>query len=85
MNGAPGVTIGGTAQGAGNVISANSQSGVSIQGPAATGIVIQGNLIGTDNIGSSALGNGAYGVFLSATAGVLIGGTGDRRGQHHFG
>jgi Ca2+-binding RTX toxin-like protein len=76
VNGAPGVTIGGAAQGAGNVISANFQSGVSIQGPAATGIVIQGNMIGTDNIGSSSLGNGVYGVFLGGTVGVLIGGTG---------
>ena len=37
VNDAPGTTIGGTAQGAGNVISANAQSGVSIQGTAATG------------------------------------------------
>ena len=33
---APGTTIGGTAQGAGNVISANAQAGVSIQGAAAS-------------------------------------------------
>ena len=45
---ASGVTIGGTAQGAGNVISANAQAGVSITGTATTGVVILGNRIGTD-------------------------------------
>jgi len=36
---ASGVTIGGTSQGARNVISANAQAGVSISGTAATGVV----------------------------------------------
>ncbi len=75
VNASSGVTIGGAAPGAGNVISANLQSGLSIQGAGATGVVLQGNMIGTDKTGSSALGNGAYGVILSGTAGILVGGT----------
>ncbi len=48
-------TIGGTAAGAGNVISGNSE-GIVIQG-AATGNQIQGNLIGTNPAGASAVPN----------------------------
>ena len=72
---ASGVTIGGTAQGAGNVISANAQAGVSIAGTATTGVVILGNRIGTDYTGTAALGNGTFGVLVSGTPGVTIGGT----------
>ena len=61
---ASGVTIGGTAQGAGNVISANAQAGVSIAGTATTGVVILGNRIGTDYTGTAALGNGTFGVLV---------------------
>ena len=74
VNGAQGVTIGGTVQSAGNVISGNTQSGLSIQG-AATGVAVVGNLIGTDKAASFALGNGSFGVLVSGTPGVTIGGT----------
>ena len=70
-----GVTIGGAAQGVGNVISANAQAGVSIAGTATTGVLILGNRIGTDYTGTSALGNGTFGVLVSGTPGVTIGGT----------
>src|SRR5262249_17799157 len=43
-------TIGGTAAGAGNIISGNRNDGVLVMG---LGIVIQGNYIGTDVSGSS--------------------------------
>ncbi len=76
VNGAPGTTIGGTAQAAGNVISANVQAGVSIQGSASTGIAILGNFIGTDDTGTSALGNGTFGVVVGDPPGITIGGTG---------
>ena len=67
---ASGVTIGGTAQGVGNVISANGQAGVSIAGTATTGVVILGNRIGTDETGTAALGNGSFGVIVNGTPGV---------------
>jgi hypothetical protein len=51
------VRIGGTALGAGNVISSNAGNGIFIQGPSTTGIVVQGNQIGTDVSGTLALGN----------------------------
>ncbi|HWE35205.1 MAG TPA: right-handed parallel beta-helix repeat-containing protein [Isosphaeraceae bacterium] len=62
-------TIGGAAAGAGNVISANHQSGVAIAGNGATGNVVQGNKIGTDRGGSAALGNGFSGVYVGDGSG----------------
>jgi hypothetical protein len=53
-------TIGGTTAGAGNVLSGNSGSGVAIDS-GVTGVVVQGNSIGTNAAGTSALSNG-YGV-----------------------
>jgi Ca2+-binding RTX toxin-like protein len=70
-----GVTIGGTAQGAGNVISGNAGAGVSITGNTTTGVAILGNFIGTDRTGKIALGNGTFGVLVSGAPGVTIGGT----------
>ncbi len=72
---ATGVTIGGTAQGAGNVISGNASAGVLISGATTTGVVILGNRIGTDSAGTAALGNGTFGVLVSGAPGVTIGGT----------
>jgi hypothetical protein len=71
--GASNDTIGGTAAGAGNVISGNSASGVEID---VSGILVQGNLIGTQADGASALGNAQQGVFLHSGASQnTIGGT----------
>jgi Bacterial Ig domain len=68
-------TIGGTAVGAGNVISANQNWGVWINGPGTTGVVVQGNLIGTDVTGTVAMGNAYDGIDLdSGTYGNTIGG-----------
>ncbi len=61
--------------GAGNVISANVQAGVSIGGATSTGIVVLGNFVGTDYTGTNALGNAAYGIAVSDPPGVTIGGT----------
>jgi hypothetical protein len=81
-SGASNNTIGGTAVGAGNVISGNARQGVEIgavllagQG-SASGNVVQGNKIGTDITGTLGLGNGMAGILLEGMAsGTIIGGT----------
>ena len=75
VDASPSVTIGGTVQGEGNVISANALAGVSISGSVASGDAILGNNIGTDKTGSIALGNTRDGVDLEDMSGVTIGGT----------
>ncbi len=70
------VTIGGTAAGARNVISDNGNFGVWISGSGVTGVLVQGNFIGTDASGRVALGNAANGVQIdSAAVKNTIGGT----------
>src|SRR5262249_19354506 len=70
-------TIGGTAAGAGNVISANPIDGVDTGGAHPTGNIVQGNFIGTDATASLDLGNQRLGLLLSGGASSsLIGGTG---------
>jgi titin len=66
--------IGGSAVGAGNLISGNLGGGISIGGAGSDSNVIQGNLIGTDVSGSAPLGNIQGGISLGS-AGNLIGGT----------
>ncbi len=70
---ANGSTIGGPAPGAGNVISSNALDGLSIAG-GVTGVVVQGNLIGTDPTGSFALGNHNRGIAIFGSN-ATIGGT----------
>jgi titin len=70
-------TIGGTAAGAGNVISGNNQTGVdiSVVSTPATSNVVAGNLIGTNAAGNAAIPN-LQGVRIgSATTNNTIGGT----------
>jgi parallel beta-helix repeat protein len=64
--------IGGTAVGAGNLISGNGFSGVYIGAFSSASNVVQGNLIGTDATGQAPLGNGSA---LNGGAGVLVAGT----------
>lgn len=56
------ITVGGTAAGAGNVISGNIGNGVLISN---SNVVIQGNRIGTNLAGTLDLGNGSFGVQLT--------------------
>ncbi len=72
---APNNTIGGSVEGAGNVISGNTYEGIGILAEAlpVTGNIITGNKIGTDITGTIALGNGA-GVSLQGTSQNVIGG-----------
>src|SRR5439155_8543753 len=67
--------IGGTDASARNVIAANKQNGVSISGSDATANVIQGNFIGTDATGGSALGNTNGVVIYDLANNNLVGGT----------
>lgn len=61
---APGTLIGGTDPQSRNVISGNTGSGILAEG---TGLVVQGNYIGTDHTGRVPLGNGINGITLSGT------------------
>ena len=71
-------TIGGTAAGAGNLISGNKEDGVAIRGDVTGGTdnMVQGNLIGTDTTGKKDLGNLGNGVKIDLSASKnSIGGT----------
>jgi titin len=68
--------IGGTAAGAGNLISGNKGFGVIVVDPDSNRNVIQGNLIGTDVTGTADLGNSSVGVVIGAGASNnMVGGT----------
>jgi hypothetical protein len=69
-----GNTVGGTAAGAGNVISGSSFNGLVIT-DGASGNVVLGNFIGTDQSGMAPLGNGSDGVLISQAPGNVVGGT----------
>jgi titin len=66
-------TIGGTAAGAGNLISGNSGAGIFLN--LATTTLVQGNRIGTNAAGTAALANSADGVFLLGSSSNTVGGT----------
>ena len=68
-------TIGGVANGAGNLISGNSTNGINIndgEGPA-TDNQVMGNLIGTTASGLAALPNGGAGIFIGGVSRTEIG------------
>jgi titin len=88
--GAANNTIGGTATGAGNVISGNKLYGVVLSGSGATGNVVLGNRIGTNGAGNGALGNGGTGVLLQGgasnnTIGSTVFGAGNAISGNSFG
>ena len=62
----PNNTIGGTASGAGNVISGNDDQAVYIYGNGASGNEVAGNYIGTDATGQEDVGNSRSGVYVEA-------------------
>ena len=78
--GSSSATIGGTASGAGNVISGNASYGIDVNGAGATNNLIEGDDIGTDPTGTVALAN-QYGVFIEggATANTIGGATASAR------
>ncbi len=70
-----GNTIGGTTALDRNVISGNSNFGISIQSTGSSGNIIRGNYIGTDASGSVDRGNGNIGIWLNSGAdSAIIGG-----------
>ncbi len=79
-SGAQNNLIGGTAAGAGNVISGNSQDGVAVLFAGTTGNLIEGNLIGLNAAGTAALGNNWSGVeFYTGPQSNTLGGFGTAR------
>ncbi len=63
LQGSSSNTIGGTAAGAGNVISANGQSGINVDSSSTSNFIL-GNFLGTDATGKLARGNATNGVQL---------------------
>jgi parallel beta-helix repeat protein len=74
ISGATNNTIGGALAGAGNVISGNTNNGIDIVLATDTGNVVQGNYIGTDVTGTTAVANKLAGIMLAGSSN-LIGGT----------
>ncbi len=74
ISNAPNNTIGGTIAGAGNTIVSNLGDGIAID-PSAQANVVQGNFIGTDITGTSALGNGGDGIGIENSVKNQIGGS----------
>lgn len=72
-------TIGGTAAGAGNLISGNGFHGVQVVSmnpdPPSSGNIVQGNLIGTTSSGTAPLGNGSDGISVFDSPNTVIGGS----------
>ncbi|MCA9261163.1 MAG: proprotein convertase P-domain-containing protein, partial [Planctomycetales bacterium] len=70
---APDNRIGGSAAGAGNVISGNGTRGLEISGAAATNNVVLGNWIGLDASGVVAIGNASSGILVDGAPNGTIG------------
>lgn len=65
-------TIGGSVPGAGNLVSGNGKSGITIR--SASGNVIEENYIGADAAGTSAIPNAGSGILLDNVSGNSVGG-----------
>jgi titin len=81
-NGASGNTVGGTSLGAANVISGNGNDGVEIVNSGTTNNRVQGNFIGTDSSGTTAVPNKEDGILIrTGASGNIIGGTNSGAGN----
>ena len=80
-SGAPNNTVGGTGPGNGNLISGNTGDGVDLTGAFTTGNAVEGNTVGLNSAGTSALPNGT-GIAIEAGADTnTVGGTGAGMGN----
>jgi titin len=75
ISGAAQNVIGGTASGAGNLVSGNLSAGILLSGSGTIGNQIQGNRIGTDLTGQNALPNALEGVNCIGAVSNIIGGS----------
>ncbi len=76
FGGAQSNTLGGTAPGAGNVISGNTFQGLTLGDPGTSGNLIQGNYFGLDASGLTSIGNNSSGIDVVGGAhDNVIGGT----------
>ncbi|QDV36082.1 NosD domain-containing protein [Tautonia plasticadhaerens] len=73
LEGAPGNTIGGTTPDARNLVSGHRFAGIHLFGPDASGNLILGNFIGTDEAGTAAVGN-EHGITIDGAPSNTIGG-----------
>ena len=73
LNAATGTLVGGTNAGSGNLISGNAQNGIFLETASGGADLVQGNLIGTDRYGRTALSNSFSGIWIEST-GNQIGG-----------
>jgi len=74
VNNAANITIGGSTAGQGNVISGNPGEGVALNGEKTSGVLVEGNEIGTNASGTDAVANG-IGVSIAGATANTIGGT----------
>ncbi|MBI5383587.1 MAG: hypothetical protein HZA90_02760 [Verrucomicrobia bacterium] len=68
-------TVGGTTEGARNIISGNGNYGVEFESGSGPASVIQGNYIGTDVTGTQSIPGQMYGIILQGDGGNTVGGT----------
>jgi hypothetical protein len=81
ISGAPTNLIGGAASGAGNVIAANGDAGIYLVTAGSAGNQLQGNFIGTDATGTSAMGNAQEGIYMDHASANVIGGAASGAGN----
>ncbi len=65
-----GITLGGSAPGAGNLVSGNRFSGLLVE--VSDAVLVEGNLVGTDATGTLPLGNGQTGITLVCSRNAVV-------------
>src|SRR5205085_11746924 len=86
LSSASNISIGGTAAGAGNLISGNQSEGIRLS-DASTNNTVQGNFIGTNAAGTAGIANAIAGIAITGSGAAVntdntIGGTAAGAGNH---